>query len=118
MPIDYATPVGQVRLGIPDTDETDPIFTDSQIGGFLTMGGDEVLLAIALACETIAFDNMLLFKANVRSDDGSVTASETSKLMLARAKSARDDFEKQNSGFVIAGGETYLNPWDIYGYRY
>lgn len=103
---DIATAVGQVRLGIPDTDLTDALFTDEEITYFLTAEDDDVDLAVARAFETIAGDNALLFRANIRSDDGQVTGSEGTKLLLQRAATLRANATMKALGFALSGGET------------
>lgn len=68
MPIDYETPVGQVRNLIPDVDESDPIFSDERIEAFLGTVGGNVLRAAALAMRAIANEVNLILKY-VKTDD-------------------------------------------------
>lgn len=103
---DLGTDIGKVRLLIPDTDTDDALFSDEELQVFLDLEDDEIEGAVARALETIAGDQMLVFRVNVRSDDGTVTASETTKLMLQRAREFR---ERVDSVLVISGGETWLS---------
>ncbi len=61
---DLATDVGKVRLKIGDTDispTTDAIFSDEEIEYFLNEGGN-IVLASALALETIAASSTRIAK--------------------------------------------------------
>jgi predicted metallo-beta-lactamase superfamily hydrolase len=57
-----AEQISQVRLLIADTDDTDYIFTDTEITTFLTLKTDNVYLAAASAYSTIARSRGLLAK--------------------------------------------------------
>ena len=59
---DPTTDVGKVRLRISDTQMTRPIFDDEDIEAFLSMASDSVALAAAMACETIALNELLCLK--------------------------------------------------------
>ena len=109
MPTLDSESIKKVRILIPDTDEQEPLFPDTSIQTFLDMEGSDIDLAVARALETIAGDNMLIFRVNVRSNDGSVTASETTKLMLQRASQYRERAENSSVGFSILGGEEWLS---------
>lgn len=73
-PVEYDTPVGLVRLLIPDTatdDGTaggDYVFSDLAIEGFLSISGDNPKRAAAYALNAIASDQALLIK-KIRTDD-------------------------------------------------
>jgi hypothetical protein len=66
MPIDYASPVGQVRLIVNDIDEGNLagglVFTDDQITAFLTLEQGNVKRAAAQAIDTIADNEALASK--------------------------------------------------------
>lgn len=59
---DPQTPAGKVRLLVNDTDTSDAIFDDGEIGVFLTMRDDDVFLAAATALRTIAGNEALVSK--------------------------------------------------------
>ena len=59
---DTTTDVGKVRLRISDTQMTRPIFDDEDIAAFLEMAGGSLPLAAAMACETIALNELLCLK--------------------------------------------------------
>lgn len=59
---DPTTDVGKVRLRISDTQMTRPIFDDEDIEAFLEMASDSIPLAAAMACETIALNELLCLK--------------------------------------------------------
>jgi hypothetical protein len=61
MPYDPSTAAGKVRLLISDVDDAAPVFTDAEITAFLDIHPD-VMLAGALALETIAANETLLAK--------------------------------------------------------
>lgn len=60
--LDYATDRGKVRLLITDVDSTQPLFDDDQVDAFLTIEGDSVPRAAALALDTIASNESLVQK--------------------------------------------------------
>ena len=69
---DVTTPPGMVRLLIPDTDLTNPIFNDAEIAAFLALNsgpsgfvgylGDTVRLAAAQAMDVIASSELYVLK--------------------------------------------------------
>lgn len=68
MPIDFESPLGQVRAIIPDIDESDPILSDAQLNSYLATTGGSVLRSAALALRAIANEVNLILKV-VRTDD-------------------------------------------------
>lgn len=80
VPIDYATPVGQVRLLIADTDPTRLILDQSMIEGYLVMNGagktvatlSQIRRAAADAMDAIATSEALVGKV-MRAADGTTT---------------------------------------------
>lgn len=65
MPFNYdpTTDRGKVRLLITDVDSTQPLFQDAEIDTFLSIEGDSVPRAAALALDTIASNESLVQKA-------------------------------------------------------
>jgi hypothetical protein len=107
---DVTTELGTVRLLIPDKIATDPIFLDIEIQAFLNLGGSNVARAAAIACETIATDQLLLLKAVTHVADISLDGAAVSQQLLARAKRLRemadtlddDDESEASSGIIVA----------------
>lgn len=101
---DLSTDVGKVRLLIPDRNESDAIFSDEEITSFLAL---EVGLkrATALALETIASDQALLYKVQTTGQiktDGAALANA----LIGRAAKLRSqadvDEDDVGGGFDIA----------------
>jgi hypothetical protein len=115
MPIDYTTAAGQVRLLIADTDENEQVLDDNQIDGFLSLEGDNVFRAAALALETIAVDQALVLKV-IRTLDVQTDGAKVSTELRARAKDLRaradDDADSADDDFAIA---EFADP--VFGYR-
>lgn len=74
MAIDYTTPVGQVRLLITDVSEdaAEQLFSDYQLGAFLTMRGENVNRAAAKALTVMAASELLVSKV-IRTQSGTST---------------------------------------------
>lgn len=104
MAVELSTAAGQVRLLIPDVDESHLLFTDAQIDAFLTIEGDVVKRAAATAIEALARDQAMLLKVvTVRgqagvSTDGAKLAAE----LRQQAAQLRADADQDSSGFAIA----------------
>lgn len=88
MAIDYTSTAGQVRLLIPDTDETNELFTDEQIGGFLAIEGGIMKRAAAAALETAASNEALVSKV-IRTQDLQTDGAKVSDALLKRAAELR-----------------------------
>lgn len=99
MAIDYAKPVGQVRLLVCDVDETRLVFTDDQIGAFLALEGDNVKRAAAQAIDTNA-DNEALASKVLRSQDLSTDGAKVADAMRKHADRlrAQADVEDDETG--------------------
>lgn len=89
---DPSTPAGMVRLLVTDTAVTNAdvrIFSDQEVGAFLSLEANVVLYAAALGLETIAASEVLIqkrIKLLDLSTDGPAEAAE----LRALAKSYRD----------------------------
>lgn len=59
---DLSTNAGKVRLLIADTDTTDVLFLDAEVDAFLSMSGNGVHRAAAMAIRTIVADRAKLAK--------------------------------------------------------
>lgn len=115
MAIDYTTAAGQVRLLIPDTDDSGYIFEAEQISAFLVLEGDNVFRAAALALETIASDQVLVLKV-MRTLDVQTDGAKASDALLKRAAGLRaradDDPDDVDDDFAVA---EFADP--VFGYR-
>lgn len=101
-----------VRLLISDTDTTVQIFSDEQIGDFLTLTNSVVLLAAASALDVMASSEVYVQKVTRSLDlstDGRAVASE----LRAQAKSLRDRYAAGDGDFdgQFAWAEEILTPW-------
>ena len=95
--LDPATPIGLVRLLIPDTDQTALLFTDPQIEAFLLVEGNVPRKAAALALEVAASSEALVSKVIRTQDlstDGPAVAAELrarAAILRSQAKTTEDD---------------------------
>lgn len=95
MPIDYSTAAGQVRLLIPDVDETNLLFTEEQIAAFLTVEGDVVKRAAAAALEAAAVNEALVSKV-IRTQDLSTDGAKVAEALLKRARELRRQVDEDD----------------------
>lgn len=103
MAIDYTTDLGKVRLLIPDTDESNQLFSDAQITAFLTMEGGIVKKAAAAALETIASNEAMVSKV-IRTQDLSTDGAKVAAELRARAAELRrqvDEDDPDAGGFNV-----------------
>ena len=92
-----------LRRSIPDLDSA--LFDDATLTAYLGDVDNQKEYALANIWEAIAGSHLLLFKANVRADDGTVTASEHAKLYLQRAADMRKRADALYDGWSLVGGE-------------
>ena len=115
MAIDYTTDLGQVRLLIADTDETNPVLTNEQVTAFLAIEGGSVQRAAAAALETIAVDQALVLKViqtlDVKTDGAKVAESLLKRAAGLRAQADAADVDADDD-FAIA---EFADP--VFGYR-
>ena len=105
--------IDSVRLLIPDMDSSDKIFEDSSIELFLTLAGGKVFLAAAMALETIAVDESLLYKI-VTTDDLSVNGvTGAAQVLLVRAKTLRSDQDRADAAADIGSAFNLVFSDDI-----
>jgi hypothetical protein len=81
--------VAGVRNLIPDTDGTDPIFPDTQLQYFLDVSNQNEMLAAALALETAASNEVLLYKVMQVGPDR-IDAASGARVLLERAARLRE----------------------------
>lgn len=95
---DLTTDAGKVRLLVADTNSSDYVWEDAEISAFLTMAGDSVFDAAAIALRSAASDFKKVMRLNLFGDV-SVDPSQTISRLLDLAKSyeatARMDVEAQ-----------------------
>lgn len=111
-PPNYATPVGQVRINIRDT-ETPYVFSDIQIETLLVQAGDSVLRASEFGLLSIAADAIMLLKW-WKTDDAQVDGQKVSSelRLLARAYGERADAEDAAANeFIFVTYPVDLDPW-------
>ena len=97
--------VGQVRMLIPDRVEAEAFFSDEEITALLTLEGNNVRRATAMALETMASSEAYVSKV-IRVLDLSTNGAATSDALLKRAamlKKQADAAEiSGEAGFDIA----------------
>ena len=96
--IDYSSPVGQVRVLIPDLRKLEDLrdlrkearylFTDEEIGAFLAVNGGNVKLAAADACDAIGTDRALQLLV-LKTDDKQTDGAKLLSAFVARARQLR-----------------------------
>ena len=85
---DPTTDRGKVRLLVPDNQQTAAVFQDDEIDTFLTLEGDSVLRATALALETIGSSEALTLKV-LTIQDVTTDGAKLLDALRARAKDLR-----------------------------
>jgi hypothetical protein len=113
-----ATPLGQVRLLIPDREPTAALFADEEIAAFLSMEGDNVRRAAALALETAASNAALVDRVvSIQQVSGTVTmnGAQVATALRARASDLRTLADRADSesdaGAAIDWAEQSLEPF-------
>lgn len=87
--LDPTTPIGKVRLLIPDRHPLVLLFEDEDITAFLGMEGDSVKKAAALALESAASSEALISKV-IRTQDLTTDGARVSAALLDRAARLRE----------------------------
>lgn len=85
---DLSNSIGQVRLLIPDSQQTTAVFSDEEINAFLALESSSVRRATALALETIASNEALTLKV-VRLLDVQTDGAKLADSLLKRAATLR-----------------------------
>lgn len=88
-PADPSSLADSVRLLISDVADT-PVFSDGEIGRFLSLEDDSIKRAGALALLTIASNEVLLLKY-IQTNGITVDGSRVARELRANAKDLRDD---------------------------
>jgi len=112
--IDYTSPIGQVRVLIPDLrkledlrdlrNEPRYLFTDDEILAFLAVNNGNVKRAAADACDTIGMDKalqLLVLKTDDKQTDGAKLLDAIVKRAKTLREQAKEDDENNLSFDVI-----------------
>lgn len=112
--IDYTSPIGQVRVLIPDLrkledlrdlrNEPRYLFTDDEILAFLAINNGNVKRAAADACDAIGMDKslqLLVLKTDDKQTDGAKLLDAIVKRAKTLREQAREDDENSLSFDVI-----------------
>ena len=112
--IDYTSPIGRVRVLIPDLrkledlrdlrNEPRYLFTDDEILAFLAVNDGNVKRAAADACDAIGMDKalqLLVLKTDDKQTDGAKLLDAIVKRAKALREQAREDDENNLSFDVI-----------------
>lgn len=112
--IDYTSPIGQVRVLIPDLrkledlrdlrNEPRYLFTDDEVLAFLAVNNGNVKRAAADACDAIGMDKalqLLVLKTDDKQTDGAKLLDAIVKRAKTLREQAREDDENKLSFDVI-----------------
>lgn len=112
--IDYTSPIGQVRILIPDLrkledlrdlrNEPRYLFTDDEILAFLAVNNGNVKRAAADACDAIGMDKalqLLVLKTDDKQTDGAKLLDAIVKRAKTLREQAKEDDENNLSFDVI-----------------
>lgn len=108
MAIDLTTDVGRVRLLISDVDEANLTFADAEVQAFLDLEGGNVRLAAAVALETLASNEALVYKKMRAERLLEVDGTAVAKALMDRAAALREQATDEAGEFAIADGGTLL----------
>lgn len=108
--IDYTSPVGQVRVLIPDLrkledlrdlrNESRYLFTDDEILAFLAVNNGNVKRAAADACDAIGMDKALQLLV-LKTDDKQTDGAKLLDAIVKRAKTLREQ-AKEDDGNILS----------------
>lgn len=104
---------GLVRLLITDISVEQPLFDDAEIDAFLSLKGGSVKRAAALALDTIASNESLVYKRiktlDISTDGPGVAADLRKHASQLRAEAQDDDDQAADGAFDIA--EMVIGPF-------
>lgn len=104
MPIDFNTPVGQIRLLLNDVDLNNPVFSDDELNAFLALEKQSVKRAAAQAIDSQATNEALALKVlkdHQVSTDGAKLADAMRRHADSLRKQAREDDQDDDAGFYF-----------------
>ncbi len=102
---DTGTDVGKIRLLIFDTDSNSYVFEDGELSVFLSIEGDSLKRAAALALETMASNEAFVLKVITLMDlrtDGAATANALMKRAALLRSQADDEEFADDASFDFA----------------
>jgi Arc/MetJ family transcription regulator len=88
--------IGRVRLIIGDKVEAEAMFSDEEIGAFLSMNEDSVKRGAAAALDSIASDQALVLKV-VRTLDISTDGAAVARALREHAQRLRDEADASDA---------------------
>lgn len=97
---DLSTTRGKTRLHAADTNTSNAVFSDDELDYFLTLAGDNPLLAAALALETAATDAARV-AIIVRNDSQSSDPTRVAEQLQERAQRLRIQATATDGGAVL-----------------
>ena len=113
---DLSSNRSRVRLLIQDTDPNSPIFQNGEIDAFLTIEGDNVKRAAALAYETIAGRQALVLKV-IRTLDLTTNGKATAEGLLLSAKRWREQADTEEANDAGGAFDIAEQVHDDFSYR-
>lgn len=110
--IDYTSPIGQVRVLIPDLrkledlrdlrNEPRYLFTDDEILAFLAVNNGNVKRAAADACDAIGMDKALQLLV-LKTDDKQTDGAKLLDAIVKRAKTLREQAKEDDENNLSFG---------------
>lgn len=100
--MDIMEDIDLIRLLIPDLDEDNQLFTDDELTGFLGIYRGSIQRAAAAAIDSIANNEVLLFKV-IKTDDLSVNGAVAADALRKRAISLREEADAVDGEGVTDG---------------
>lgn len=107
--IDYTSPIGQVRVLIPDLrkledlrdlrNEPRYLFTDDEILAFLAVNNGNVKRAAADACDAIGMDKALQLLV-LKTDDKQTDGAKLLDAIVKRAKTLREQAKEDDENIL------------------
>nr|DAX40667.1 MAG TPA: hypothetical protein [Caudoviricetes sp.] len=124
--IDYNSPIGQVRVLIPDLrkledlrdlrNEPRYLFTDDEISAYLAINSGNVKLAAADACDAIGTDKALQLLV-LKTDDKQTDGAKLLSAFVGRAKQLRSQAKEDaetNVGFDVVYPSYEPRDWAVH----
>jgi len=111
---DPGNPIGVVRLLCTDRDPDNEIFSDEEIGVFLSLNEQDVRLAAAMALDQIAASQVLILKYievnGLRTNGQAVANALHQQAESLRAQAAAEAAEDDNYIDIIPGPGSIIAP--------
>lgn len=111
-PVDFSTPIGQVRSLIPDVElledpadlgaEPSYIFSDAHLQSYLVLSRDNVYRAAAIACNALATSEALILKV-LKSDDRQTDGAKLADSIGRRADWLLKEAEAEDQDDLYEG---------------